>query len=70
MRAFNHRATGPVIQRLREQAQDIKSDELERLMNKLHESKDPRVVDGGDKFDKYPYYGGSPQKPGFKPRRE
>jgi glutamyl-tRNA reductase len=35
MQAFNHRATGPVIQRLREQAQEIKSDELGRLINKL-----------------------------------
>ena len=35
MQAFNHRATGPVIQRLREQAQELKNDELERLINKL-----------------------------------
>lgn len=35
MQALNHRATGPVIQRLREQAQDLKKDELERLINKL-----------------------------------
>lgn len=35
MQAFNHKATGPVIQRLREQAQDLKNDELERLINKL-----------------------------------
>jgi glutamyl-tRNA reductase len=35
MQAMNHRATGPVIQRLREQAQDLKNDELERLINKL-----------------------------------
>ncbi len=36
MQAINHRATGPVIQRLREQAQELKNDELERLINKLH----------------------------------
>lgn len=35
MQAFNHKATGPVIQRLREQAQDLKNDELERLIKKL-----------------------------------
>ncbi|OYP34932.1 glutamyl-tRNA reductase [Rhodopirellula sp. MGV] len=32
---LNHRATGPVIKRLREQAQQIKKDELERLLPKL-----------------------------------
>lgn len=36
MQAINHRATGPVIRRLREQAQDIKGDELDRLINKLN----------------------------------
>jgi glutamyl-tRNA reductase len=35
IQAINHRATGPVIQRLREQAQELKQDELERLINKL-----------------------------------
>ena len=35
MQALNHRATGPVIQRLREQAHDLKRDELRRLTNKL-----------------------------------
>ncbi|WP_350494684.1 glutamyl-tRNA reductase [Roseiconus lacunae] len=32
---LNHRATGPVIKRLREQAQQIKRDELSRLLPKL-----------------------------------
>lgn len=32
---LNHRATGPVIKRLREHAQQIKNDELERLLPKL-----------------------------------
>ena len=36
MQALNHRSTGPVIQRLREQAHDVKRDELQRLINKLH----------------------------------
>ena len=35
IQAINHRATGPVIQRLRGQAQEIKADELDRLVNKL-----------------------------------
>lgn len=35
IQAINHRATGPVIQRLREQAQELKHDELQRLINKL-----------------------------------
>ena len=32
---WNHRTTGPVIKRLHEQANQIKSQELQRLMNKL-----------------------------------
>lgn len=32
---WNRRATGPTIQRLREQANNVKSQELQRLMNKL-----------------------------------
>lgn len=36
MQALNHRSTGPVIQRLREQAHEVKRDELQRLINKLH----------------------------------
>ncbi|MHB8971827.1 MAG: glutamyl-tRNA reductase [Pirellulaceae bacterium] len=31
----NHRITGPTIQRLKEQADELKSDELRRLLNKL-----------------------------------
>lgn len=37
---WNHRATGPTIKRLREQANRIKSQELQRLMNKLDSSDD------------------------------
>ena len=40
-RDWNHRATGPVIQRLREQAQQLKRDELARLLGKL-KLEDPR----------------------------
>lgn len=44
MLAINHRATGPVIQQLRTQAQELKREELERLINKLELSQlDPAV---------------------------
>ncbi len=36
MADMNHRATGPVVRRLREQAQELKQDELKRLIDKLH----------------------------------
>ena len=39
---LNHRATAPTIQRLKEQANELKSDELARLFNKLGEL-DPRT---------------------------
>ena len=35
MAELNHRATGPVIRRLRQQANQIKDDELSRLLNQL-----------------------------------
>ena len=38
----HHRVTAPTIQRLREQADGLKNDELQRLMNKLGEI-DPRT---------------------------
>ncbi len=45
IQAINHRATGPVIQRLRGQAQELKQDELERLINKLQLSElDPSAA--------------------------
>jgi glutamyl-tRNA reductase len=44
MQALNHRATGPVIQQLRTQAQELKREELERLINKLELSElDPTI---------------------------
>jgi len=42
MAELNHRATGPVIKRLRDQANEIKNDELKRLLNKLS-GLDPRA---------------------------
>ena len=38
MRDLNHRATGPVIRRLRDQAQELKQEELKRLIAKLGHS--------------------------------
>ena len=35
MAELNHRATGPTIRRLRERAEEIKNEELSRLMNKI-----------------------------------
>ena len=35
------------------------------LMAELKKTRDPRVNGGGEKFDKYPYYGGTPKFPGF-----
>jgi glutamyl-tRNA reductase len=42
---LNHRATGPIVRRLREQAQELKQDELKRLIAKLDASSvDPAVA--------------------------
>ena len=38
-----------------------------RLTAKRKAPNDPRVVENGDAFDKYPYYGGQPS-PGQKPK--
>ena len=35
MADVNHRITGPTILRLKQQAEELKSDELRRLLNKL-----------------------------------
>ncbi len=41
--------------------------ELEaKLMAELKATNDPRVAGDGERFDKYPYYGGTPTKKGFK----
>ncbi len=37
MTGLHHRATGPTIQRLKAQADEVKADELRRLLNKLGE---------------------------------
>jgi glutamyl-tRNA reductase len=43
MAELAHRSTGPWIQRLQDQAQQLKSDELERLLNKLGENANEAV---------------------------
>lgn len=40
-----------------------------RLAEQLHQSLDPRVVCTEPSFDTYPYYGGSPLKPGYVPTK-
>lgn len=45
IQAFQHRSTGPVIRRLREQALQLKQDELQRLINKLQlDQSDPALT--------------------------
>jgi glutamyl-tRNA reductase len=45
VQAFQHRSTGPVIRRLRDQALELKSDELQRLAGKLQlDQMDPAVA--------------------------
>jgi N-sulfoglucosamine sulfohydrolase len=39
-----------------------------RLIDELKATADPRVVGDGEKFDRYPYYGGAPEWP-FEPRK-
>jgi len=46
---------------------DIKDDLSRQLMEQLKISADPRTLSEDPPFDNYPYYGGSPLKPGFAP---
>jgi arylsulfatase A-like enzyme len=39
-----------------------------RLLAELEATGDPRVVGGAERLEAYPYYGGSPTKPGLAPR--
>jgi hypothetical protein len=39
----------------------------QRLTAELEKSGDPRVVGGGDQFDRFPYLGGAPKFPGWRP---
>jgi hypothetical protein len=42
----------------------------EQLLAALKDTADPRVVGGGEKFDKYPYYGGSPLYPKLEEKKK
>ncbi|MBN2031184.1 sulfatase [bacterium] len=44
---------------------EIKNQLAEHLIDLLTESRDPRVLGEGDRFDQYPYYGGAPKHPSF-----
>ncbi len=44
----------------------VKEHLAKRLTELLTQTKDPRVIGGGDKFDTYPYLGGAPLSPEFK----
>jgi arylsulfatase A-like enzyme len=46
----------------------VKEQLARRLLADLKATGDPRVVGGADRLEAYPYYGGSPMKPGFTPR--
>jgi hypothetical protein len=46
---------------------EVKNDLSKQLTEQLIESEDPREVMVDPPFDYYPYYGGSPLKPGYKP---
>jgi arylsulfatase A-like enzyme len=47
---------------------DVKEQLAARLLAELEATGDPRVVGGAERLEAYPYYGGSPMKPGFAPR--
>jgi N-sulfoglucosamine sulfohydrolase len=46
----------------------VKQELAARLLAELEATGDPRVVGGAERLEAYPYYGGSPMKPGFVPR--
>ena len=43
-----------------------KAELSQRLTAELRKTKDPRIIGGGEKFDKYPYLGGAPKFPGLR----
>lgn len=48
----------------------VKSQLSERLFSELRGTGDPRVTGGAERLETYPYYGGSPTKPGLPPEGE
>jgi arylsulfatase A-like enzyme len=49
---------------------EIKEELSARLTEQLELTGDPRLMGGGEKFDRYPYYGGAPQHPSCNPDQE
>jgi arylsulfatase A-like enzyme len=47
---------------------EVKEQLAARLRGELEATGDARVVGGAERFEAYPYYGGSPLKPGYTPR--
>ena len=47
---------------------DVKKRLSDQLTAGLKATGDPRVVGGAEKFDEYPYLGGAPKYPGWKPK--
>lgn len=46
----------------------VKTELASKLTNELEKTEDPRVIGGGEKFDKYPYLGGAPKHPSLPTR--
>jgi N-sulfoglucosamine sulfohydrolase len=44
---------------------EIKQKLAAQLIENLKRTGDPRILEGGDRFDAYPYYGGAPKHPAF-----
>ncbi len=53
MEALQHRATGPIVERLRESWQEIRDQELQRLFNKLPELAEPQRTEIRRAFERY-----------------
>jgi glutamyl-tRNA reductase len=53
MEALQHRATGPIVERLRESWQEIRDHELRRLFNKLPELAEPQREEIRRAFERY-----------------
>ena len=53
MEDLHHRATGPIVQRLRESWQDLRDQELERLFNKLPNLSEAERAEVRRSFERY-----------------
>jgi hypothetical protein len=48
----------------------VKEQLAARLLAELEATGDPRALGGAERLEAYPYYGGSPMKPGLTPRSQ